>query len=395
MKSVLRHDIQKRRHRLHCGVALLSIALMQCDLSTYFFVECQGSETPCGHNSSGDPGSDLSIPQDGAKPPDQDMSNGPLGPLRKLEKRASISVDASKMKFVGMRGMMPVFWAKDGTNPPRWVVFQIDLLQTEENSRVKPGNVPTMDFPPASKISGLDFATNDLLVSSRTFVRLWDRTPSISYLDSGTEVVKDAAFVDSKKYFRDPEVDRFAVSVKPTQSGSVSAVLLRWDAVSATTAESNFPVATALVMGDLDAADPAKNRSDAILFEGPNVQRVLHQGVGGSTPYVDEGLESGIRAVLGRLGGSSPVAAGCISDLNGDGKTDLVMARGNELFVSSYVGRDTQGNGQFTDWSSLALVQVSSGQTIRAVSAVNLASDSFPELVVETESFVHFYLNKP
>ena len=126
MKTPLFHRNSSLRRFIRCGCALLSVALMQCDLAKYFGESCSLDDVLCRSGSSRD-GSVIDLPT----VPDLTTPgpNTPIGALRKFEWRASIPMDASKMKFVGMRETLPVFWAKDGTSPSRWMVYQTDGLR--------------------------------------------------------------------------------------------------------------------------------------------------------------------------------------------------------------------------------------------------------------------------
>jgi hypothetical protein len=88
------------------------------------------------------------------------------------------------------------------------------------------------------------------------------------------------------------------------------------------------------------------------------------------------------------------VGAGFITDLDQDGQTDLVLAFGSSLYVTTYIKRDAAKVGKFRDWPT-PIVSVDSGDPIRSVMAVGLTQDGYPELVVETDKAVHFYLNNP
>jgi hypothetical protein len=49
----------------------------------------------------------------------------------------------------------------------------------------------------------------------------------------------------------------------------------------------------------------------------------------------------------------------------------------------------------FENWPAAQTLSELSGQTVKSLAAIDLTSDGLPELVVETETSVHFFLNKP
>ena len=134
MKTAWLDRNRPRNRLLPCGIALLSLTLTQCDqFLTDYFWECPDGSRDCVTNQSMDSSS-----MDQSAPPDLKMPdpNTPLGPLRKFEWRASIPIDATKVKYVGMKGTMPVLW-QNGT-PQKWVVYQASPLP----SSAIPGGVP-------------------------------------------------------------------------------------------------------------------------------------------------------------------------------------------------------------------------------------------------------------
>ena len=44
------------------------------------------------------------------------------------------------------------------------------------------------------------------------------------------------------------------------------------------------------------------------------------------------------------------MGAGFIADVDLDGRTDLVLAFGSSLYVTTYIGRDAAKVGKFRDW---------------------------------------------
>ncbi len=378
------HDRNRIRSRLlHCGIALLSLSLTQCDWKTYF-LSCPDSEPNCNQGSLEPGPSDMDMSMDQDMSPDLLMPD--TGPRRRFEWRASIPIEAKKMKYVGMKGTMPVFWTRNRPMDPSWKVYWTDLLQSVSGHRIGVAMLPSAGFPSINK----SISENaELLVANQTFVSVGDGLDSINYLDKGSAVAAGLQYADPKKYFRDPGVDQFAVTVKSQQIGERSSVLLRWVAEKWMTLPTTGSTPTALVMGDLDG----KPGAEAILFGKLSTLHIVHLENDGCSGKDDPDLETGLNKTLSQLG-KGEITAGFLADLNGDKRNELIFSREDHLYFTVSVG-----SGAFMSWPgngfSLNFDKMTGDTEVRSVSAVDLTSDGFPELVVETDKAVHFFLNRP
>lgn len=151
-----------------------------------------------------------------------------------------------------------------------------------------------------------------------------------------------------------------------------------------------------MAVGDLDAADVSGTGLEAILLTGKTVLTVLHQYSAGSIPVDDGPLRDALQGAVERAmpGETSPIPAAFVKNLNGDRFMDVAYIRNGQLLVTSYKGRAAT-SGMFENWPAAQTLSELSGQTVKSMAAVDLTIDGLPELVVETESYVHFYLNRP
>ena len=384
MKTAWLDRNRPRNRLLPCGIALLSLSLTQCDqFLTDYFWECPNGSRDCAADQSmGSSSMDQSAPPD-LKMPDP---NTPLGPLRKFEWRASIPLDATKVKYVGMKGTMPVFWM-NGT-PQKWVVYQASPLP----SSAIPGG--SSDGLPAAPV-GVDFGKIYPVVSGSSFFVLSTADASIKTWPGNMAVLQDAKLVGPQPVFRHPELDALVFQTKPTMTAN-SAVLIHWGPGATLAYEKPDAALTAMAVGDLDAADVSGTGLEAILMTGKTVLAVLHQYNAGSIPVDDPLLRDALQGAVERAmpGETSPIPAAFVRNLNGDGFMDVAYIRNGQLLVTSYKGRAAT-SGMFENWPAAQTLSELSGQTVKSLAAIDLTSDGLPELVVETETYVHFYLNRP
>lgn len=358
-----------------------------CD---HFWVAC--TETPdevfCQESANTDGGGKI----------DQTTNTtSPIGPTRKFEEKAFIKVDPNKLKYVGMKGTTPVFLANEDKSvspnlPFRWVAYQLDLLKEKEDER-STLDMNRIGFPMAPSH---DFVNSRILVSGGLFYMLDSGTKQISFVEPRSELYALAKLPDSPPYvyFRHPQVTGFAVSAKPTLMGVRSATLVHWAGPRYSLQQYNDEPVTELVMGDLDSVDPAPNGRELILLEGTKVQKILHEGVGSATPSEDMYLSFGLQQALDRNEKGSLIQGGFVANLNDDRFMDFVYARGSKVYVTSYIGRSASGIGQFVDWPNDKMPSFSI-EKVKSIQAVDLTKEGYPDLVVETDQAVHFYLSIP
>ncbi len=384
MKTAWLDRNRTRNRLLPCGIALLSLTLTQCDqFLTDYFWECPDG----GHNCAADQSMasssiDQSAPPD-LTPPDP---NTPLGPLRKFEWRASIPIDATKLKYVGMKGTMPVLW-QNGT-PQKWVVYQASPLP----SSAIPGG--SADGLPAAHV-GVDFGKIYSVVSGSSFFVLSTADASIKTLPGNMEVLANFKLAGPQPVFRHPDLDALAVKTQPTMTAN-SLVLIHWGPGATVTYEKPDAALTAMAVADLDGVDGLTTGLEAILLTGKTVLAVLHQLRPGSIPVDDGLLREALQVAVERAmpGETSPIPAAFVRNLNGDGFMDVAYIRNGQLLVTSYKGRAAT-SGMFENWPAAQTLSELSGQTVKSLAAVDLTSDGYPELVVETDKEIHFFLNRP
>ena len=365
------------RHPRRLGLlwALLLPCLSQCDLLW----------KPCGPDNPSCPLQDAAT-TDAYSLSDLEMPdlNTPLGPLRKFEWRASIPIDATKVKYVGMKGTMPVFWM-NGT-PQKWVVYQASPLPS---SAIPVGRSDGLPEAPV----GVDFGKIYPVVSGRSFFVLSTVDASIKTWPGNMAVLQDAKLAGPQPVFRHPELDALAVKMQTTIPNN-SAVLIHWG--QGATLAYEKPDAALTAMADLDSIDGLTTGLEAILMTGKTVLAVLHQSSAGSIPVDDPLLRDALQGAVERAmpGETSPIPAAFVKNLNGDRFMDVAYIRNGQLLVTSYKGRAAT-SGMFENWPAAQTLSELSGQTVKSLASIDLTSDGYPELVVETETSVHFFLNRP
>ncbi|MBL9042552.1 MAG: hypothetical protein JNM83_13180 [Myxococcales bacterium] len=356
-------------------------------LAIYLFSGCNYFLTPCSEEVVCTTLADGGGTEDG----------GIIGPTRKFEWRAKVQVVPNRFKFVGMKGTTAVFLANEDKAvtpnlPLRWDAYQLDLHRADLQQRIEPGVIST-SYPAAPSH---DFLNTPILVSGGYFYGLFSVDKTIKSVALDLEIRKGVQLPDSLPYvyFRHPEQNALAVTAKPTWMGAQSGTLIRWPSGGTVLMNSSSPSATALVMGDLDATDPIPTGHEVILLKGNQVQEIWHQGSGSSAASDDSHLKVGLQDALDRNEKGSLILAGFVSSLNADKFVDFVYARGSKLYVTSYIGRSPSGIGLFQDWPNDKMPSFSI-EKVRSIQAIDLTQDTYPELVVETDQAVHFYLSKP
>jgi hypothetical protein len=369
------------RHPRRLGLfwALLLPCLSQCDLLW----------KPCGADNPSCPLQDAAT-TDYPAPPDLAMPdpNTPLGPLRRFEWRTSIPIDATMLKYVGMKGTMPVFWM-NGT-PQKWVVYQASPLP-DMDMMIPIADVMALPAAPTA----FDFGKTYPVVSGSSFFVLSTADASIKTLPGSMEVLANSKLAGPQPVFRHPELDALVVKTKTTMPVN-SAVLIQWGQGATRAYEKPDTALTAMAVGDLDAADGNDTGLEAILLTGKTVLAVLHQSSDGVISVDDGPLRDALQVAVdrGMPGQTSPILAAFVAHLNNDSFMDVAYIRNGQLLVTSYKGRAAT-SGMFENWPAAQTLSKLSGQTVKSLAAVDLTSDGLPELVVETDKEIHFFLNRP
>ena len=390
MKTTIHRDIAWASGRWLAAIAVTVPMLSGCDL---FWKPCADPSADCLMAASdAGPGT-----MDQAMPPDMTPTTNqasPLGPPRSFEWRAKESVDPNKRKFVGMNGLRPVFLVKDDTISAvtQWAIKKLDLRKDELSSRLAMDSTP-LSFPLPPLLS--DFVGSQVVVANNTFCELLKPWSWIECWNAAEATLKSSKLAVPFTYFRHPELDAVAINIQP-DSGFSTSFIVGWKKDSIITQNTNEPPASVHVIGDLDVLDRLSNGLEAISIDGFHVQPVLHQEKGMGASLEDKSLQDALQRAIDFASRKSttPIDAAFITDLNLDGFRDFVYIRGGQLFVTSYLGRNGLNTPNFEPWSSVAFPAIR-GEYVASLAAVDLTQDGYPELVVETDKAVHFYLNNP
>lgn len=84
------------------------------------------------------------------------------------------------------------------------------------------------------------------------------------------------------------------------------------------------------------------------------------------------------------------IDAAFVADLNNDNNNELIYIRKGIANITTYLN-----DGSFMNWSKPIPLSEIGSDTVISLSAVKITDDNLPELVVETDKAVHFYVNQP
>jgi hypothetical protein len=154
---------------------------------------------------------------------------------------------------------------------------------------------------------------------------------------------------------------------------------------------------TGAMIGDIDATDPVKNGIEVVRFAGATVTSVYHYDPETQTKSLDTDLQRTLNdEILNHIiSADEKIGAAYVNDLNRDGFLDFVFSLGTNIFVSSCKGRNNKTRVPvYEAWPEKAL-NVPANEKIQSVVAIDITNDGYPELIIVTDRFVHFYLNTP
>lgn len=324
-------------------------------------------------------------------------SNSSIGPLRKFEWRAKID-NTDNRKFVGIDKKESAISLVNDTSV-HFSAARFDLENADPGKRLDP--VTCVGCPSTNEINfSMDrvFLTGEVERDFwllrygnlfRTFI--FDRNGKLSPRDEDLDDNMD------RKPFFHPILNACLIPLK-SWSGALSAIVrMNIGASQAKTEISGTNPITVSMIGDIDSVDPVKNGIEIVNFSGGFVASVRHFEPNSMIGFEDSMLASALHGVIQRrkVNDTDVVEAAYVTDLNRDGVQDFIFSVGGKIFSSSYRGKDS-GSGQpvFQSWTDPIQV-ISPNERVRSIKAIDLTKDGFPELIVETDKFVHFYLNTP
>ena len=369
-----------------CGLLTFLFALFTwpgCDgflVSACYFEELEGCQQ-IGAEDGGRSPSDMGvIDQNPGQPPP------PNGPERTFEWRADYQVDASH-KFVGMyQGNKPLFLLN---NNIRWESLALHLNESNLNMRWTLGSSSGCPTIP----SALNYSADYIYSASGLFYFLrYSNGMKIFRLSGTTQTEIGSALLTGNKAFPTflhPSLGVVAFPTAPPAGADYAWVTLANGTPKFRNYTDNAP--TAILIGDLDSID-GSNGLDIITFFNSNVREVLH----GDEIVVDDQMVNAIeKTIADAKPGDIPIAAAFIQNLNDDAFPELIYARSNQIFVTSYKGRGwAKKTPTFENWKA-PIITIPDGETVRSISSVELTQDRYPDLIVETDKFVHFYRSNP
>lgn len=318
------------------------------------------------------------------------------GPEVSFEWRASIPLTEGRSKFAGIYMGKPLIWRNDsGYYFQTWVPA---LNQSNPAQRVYSEQCPSCpNFVQAT--AHISFASDQIRVSNGSFYLLkYHGDNHLIQFVSGKAIDGiELANTATPQPFAHPLVDTLVLPIqqsRPDMGYMAGTAVLQGGAVREAIAMGSMP--TSFVVGDLDAVDQQPIAPELIMFGGTAPLLLQHLWPAKS-PESDPELWNSLSNAIARAkaGDEAPVIAAFMTKLNGDAFPDLLYVKGQSVYITSYHGRVPESGGpEFQNWSKPVLLNETSGEQVRSVVAVDLTNDLYPELIVETDKAVHFYLNK-
>lgn len=360
---------------------------------------CDGFIVPlCVFNRDSEECADMSS-VDGPRTDSSSTSpSSPIGPPRKFEWRAKIG-DLLSHNFVGIDKRQYAIVLVGG--PPvhfEAVKFRFDLPANMNQLE----QIACMGCP---NLVDINFFSDYIFLTGEAEPQFWllrYGAVNKSYVlkADGSLVLMDADMDPSwwiKPFFH-PVLNASSIAVKPTMGGMSSLVarlpkngdLIKYGI-------ERPKKISAQAIGDLDSVEPRKNGLDIINIGNNSIDSVFHYDTDTNANASDDALRGRIAETVAKTkrSNSAQLETAYIENLNKDEYIEFIYSWSGRIYVASYTGNwVSTGSSLLEDWGK-EVVTVPAGETIRKIMALDLTKDGFPELIVETDKAVHFYLNTP
>ena len=352
------------------------LGLPACD--AFLVSVCQFEDRPGCHTSdAGQPS-----PSDGVIDPP-----APVSTFRRFEWRAKLTLDA-KTRFVGLDGRRPILLKTDNGSNRRWEVYEPQLAMAAERDRLKSDSF--IGYP---TIPALDF-DKDRIYRTEAGFYLFDYSQQRKVIPiTGGAVDPNLKISETLQVRPFVSLDKDAFMVSGEQKTRIYGKYRDGEYLDWSSTGENY---TNFLLGDLDYIDKTiSNGLEAMAFSGSELAFLRHQYRGITGDLSDPALRAGVQDAMAEASktDTGPVQAAYISNINGDEFPDLLFIRGGNFRVISYKGRRWLGWATaFESWKEEVVAPIA-GETAQYMALADLTQDGKPDLIVETDKAVHFYMN--
>lgn len=294
-----------------------------------------------------------------------------------FELRATVPLDGAT-RFVGLYGDNSAIFLKKSASQLSFVQNILDLSKMEDKDRIVENKCSVC--PATDKIS---FEADRIYSITGQFYKFIGLDGSIAKIEnSKISAISDISFSSTgPRPFYHPGAGLLAFSSLETTSSQPREMVLSSSLYWKYNLTSN--TATSFMVGYF---------SDQygyvfVQFSGSTV--VFAQPLIGSSQYyiLQGALQDTINAADN--GNVAAVNASFVGNLDSDHNQEFIFAKGVNIFASTYKSSGQDYN--FINWKE-PLVTIT-GEAIVSLVAKDLTNDGYPELIVETDKAVHFYLN--
>ncbi len=372
-------DCPNRTFYQYSAVLLTLCALTGCD--AFLVSICEFEERPaCKAVSSSN--SDMAQKTDDGGGPTIAIQE------RKFERRASFTF-AGCQKFNGIIDKKILTLAKSScTATSAWEAWAIDLNNVGKQYF---NNAGVLDYPKIP-FPGFNFFTDEIYIAGGKFYYLphsGSRQLFELVGDDRNQIMNITLIATPQpRAFAHPILNILALAIDPIP-GFNHPTFVFSRGFRHIFDSSDLP--TNFVVGDLD--NNTSNGEEVIAFNGKEPTTVGHWDMSQDSFTADKDLLTSIKMAIDRASPGNPnaIETAFVANVNDDKFPDFIYSRDGQIYVTSYIGKDMNVDSRLKNWTTK--VAVISVEKIKSLVAVELTNDAYPELVVETDKAVHFYVN--